>query len=185
MSTVYLKDIVGMTPDGILSARIASIGPVELNKNQKQYRKVKFLFPSTGKTHEEGVFEFNFKGSLSGANVGDTVEITLDNGWPAYRLLKADAENPTPARQTNYAQVKSERVATDALNEAEKKREREQVGKCIFGYMNTEMAKGLTPAEAKAVALDAYRLMEQAVTEILSVVPPVPEPSVKEADLPF
>ena len=134
MSNLYLKDLIGMTSDGTLTARIGSIGQVQENKNGKKYRKVEFVFPATGKTHEEGVFEFNFTGpraSLAGLKVGDMIETKLDGDWPVFKILSSDAENTVQPSQTNSGQVKSERAATNGIKEQEEK----SIAICLQGFM--------------------------------------------------
>lgn len=115
---LYLKDLVKMADNGVLTAKVNAIGSIQRNKNDKEFRKITFFFPSTSKEFVEGVFEFNFKeprGSLVGLKTGDTVEIKLDGDWLAYRIVKSNAES-SDSSQKNTEQVKNERASTQALN---------------------------------------------------------------------
>ncbi len=144
---MYLKDIIGMTPDGILTATVQSIGESEANKNGKMFRKVTFLFPSTGKTITEGVFEFNFKANLEGLKPGDTVEMKLEKGWPIYKILsRSITEGPQPS-QSNTQQVRSEKVATQAVqvNDTEKLAYDYKLG--LAGIVQSMIVRGRTDAE--------------------------------------
>jgi hypothetical protein len=139
----YLKDIVPLIPGGIVTARIMSIGPVQTNRNNKQLRMVQFLFPSTGQTHEESVFEFNFGDSLAGVKIGDTVEITIKKGWPVFKIISGDAESAPPASQSSFKQVQGERAATKVLVASDDARELKDTQICLQGLMQAWIAGGV------------------------------------------
>lgn len=127
-----------MTPDGILTAKIGSIGQPQANKNGKLFRKVEFQFPSTGKTMEEGIFEFNFtppRGNLANLKVGDTIETKLDDkGWPVFKIITS-GEGPSTASQSNFNQVKSERVASQAITKGNAEQEEKSIAISLQGFM--------------------------------------------------
>jgi antitoxin (DNA-binding transcriptional repressor) of toxin-antitoxin stability system/predicted RNase H-like HicB family nuclease len=166
MTKQYLKDIVALA-GGTLTARIEAIGLPEQNKNGKYFRKVNFVFPATGKSMEEGVFEFNFEKALNGVKIGDTVEITLKDGWPVYRLLSATAETATvQPSQSSFQQVKSERAATEAINERDEKQEQKSIEISLQGIFQALLIQGKTMKEALDMATEARAMIIQRAGEI-------------------
>lgn len=193
----YLKEIIGNIPSGILTAEVREIGSPEANKNGKLFRKVKFLFPATGKLHEEGVFEFNFtppRGNLAGLKIGDAVEMKLENGWPIFKILTASSEQQfTQPSQSSYEQVKSERAATGIIERSDSKREEKDIQICLQGFMQAFISSGSTAQEALEKAVHARNLLIGKSAEIRlgltetndTTAADVLEPHVSAEDLPF
>lgn len=188
---VYLKDIIAQSPDGILTAKVKNIGPIEQNKNGKDLRKIAFFFPSTGKEMTEGVFNFNFgpKGNLGALKVGDSVEMKLEGGWPIYKIVQT-TEGGTNATQNNTQQVKTERIATEAIEAEEKKWRKIDTSKILYGYLIEGYKLGKSPVDAakdaEAFYVEQLNLVEK-LTEGSSPVPsekPLFTPE-QIADLPF
>jgi hypothetical protein len=79
------------------------------------------------------------------------------------------------ARMAATPQMGNTRLAGDAKKLEEQKEEeakkwlRIDTSKIVFGYMNTAMAQGKTPKEAKAIAIDAWKNQEEAIEEILVI----------------
>jgi hypothetical protein len=185
----YLKDILALIPGNTVTARVDEIGPQETNKNGKNFHKIKFWFPSTGKDITEGVFDFNFgdKGSLRGMQVGNMVEIKLDKGWPVYKLLSATAETATvQPSQSSFQQVKSERAATEAINEREEKQEQKSIEICLQGFAQAFIIQGKTIDEALSLAVEARKKLIAKSGEVrLGITMPVQTTSIEEVESAF
>jgi len=154
----YLSDIIAMIPDGILTASVKNIGDIELNKNQKEFRKITFFFPSTGKELVENVFQFNFvapRGNLVGLKVGDTVEMKNEPAkdgklWPIFKILSRSIETGAQPSQNNGAQVKAEQVATQAI----KKDDEKSIAISLQGLFQAFIIRGETPIEALRLSVE-------------------------------
>ncbi len=182
-NTLYLKDLIKMTDSGVLTGTVKQIGSIQKNKNDKEFRKVTFFFPSTGKEFVEGIFEFNFngpRGNLVGMKPGDTVEMKMDGDWVAYKLITT-TETTTNQSQSNGEQVKSERAASDGVCQNEEKQVAIQLNGLFQAYVSSQshgplpqsQREGLI-AEALSFAVAAREAINRKAHELYTGIPPLP-----------
>lgn len=72
-----------------------------------------------------------------------------------------------PQLRTNTGLHAQEKELERQKQEEDNKWRRIDLSKIIFGYMNTEMAKGKSPSEAAATAKEAYQKQEETIDAIL------------------
>lgn len=170
----YLSDLVDEAQDKILTVKIESIGAPEENmRNGKMMRRVSFVFPATGRSHSESLFDTTFKYDLKGVKVGDTVEVFVkENGYLGYRILNASAEAAIERpSQTPYRQVQNERAATKSLNDQDEK----SIAICLQGFMQAFIIQGRDIPAALTGAVEARERLVAKAKEIHTGIPAQPQ----------
>jgi hypothetical protein len=116
--------------------------------------------------------------TLSAFNPGDQLQVVRQEKknaqgreykiyiWTATEGAEARAASNPPA-MTNCQEATAKRNAATLEKEEFEKWLRIDTSKIIFGYMNTEMAKGKSPSDAVKTALEALKLQDDAVNAVV------------------
>lgn len=158
---------------------ISHVGPFQkTSKKGNTFAAYTYTFRlrSTGETFEQMLFDSDHRKI---GYVGPNALIRImakGNGYLDYIVLPVGEASMNVPQPSNQKQVHLERKITEDVKNHEEQKAAEDAkwlridtSKIVFGYMNTEMAKGKTPKEARAVAIEAWKEQEGAVDEILAI----------------
>jgi hypothetical protein len=115
--------------------------------------------------------------ALQKIEVGQQAEVTKKPNSYGTLSLFWNPVGSTPPR-TAPVNKPSAPLPVKDKSEEDAKWLRIDTSKIVFGYMIAGIEQGLSPNEAKELAVVCHKLQEQAVSEILIGVPPLPQSDV-------